>query len=249
MTARFRSFVIFCDGACSGNPGPGGWGAIIASPDGQVRELGGREAHTTNNKMELTAAIRALDSIRGRPNPVQVHTDSSYVIRGMTEWIEGWKRRGWRSMEGKPVKNRTEWEELELRVNERALLGKVSWHYSKGHSGIPGNERADEIAVAFSGRSRPTLYDGPLIRYGIAIYDLPDSDGSVPKTRRVKPTSKSAFSYLSLVDGIPWRHENWIQCERRVKGKSGAKFKKAMSEADEKKILSDWGVDPKNLKS
>src|SRR2546426_5075681 len=152
------STVVFADGAAKGNPGPGGWGAIVVTPDGQVTELGGGTRHTTNNRMELTAAIEALQHVGAAGGPVAVHTDSTYVIRGIQQWIHGWRRRGWRTAAGGDVSNRDLWEAL------AAVAGRMEaleWHYVRGHHGVAGNERADEIANAHAAGRRPALYRGP----------------------------------------------------------------------------------------
>ena len=131
---------IYADGACKGNPGRGGWGAIVRAA-GSERELYGGERHTTNNRMELTAVIRALESLEA-PGTVEVYTDSQYVQKGISEWLPDWKRRGWRTADKKPVKNVDLWQRL-----ERAAAGhRVSWHWIKGHAGHPENERADALA-------------------------------------------------------------------------------------------------------
>jgi ribonuclease HI len=237
--------VVFTDGAAKGNPGPGGWGAVVVTPAGEVTELGGGVPHTTNNRMELTAAIAALELVGRAEAPVAVHTDSAYVIRGMREWIHGWRRRGWRTAAGADVLNRDLWEKL-ASVEQRA--GKVVWHYVRGHHGIPGNERADEIANAHAEGRRPPLYRGPLIRYGVAVHDIPE-DTRVPERSSAPGGSRRAtpHSYLSVVDGVPARHASWAECERRVKGRSGARFKKAMTAAEEEAILRDWGFSPGDL--
>ncbi len=137
MSARV---AIWTDGACSGNPGPGGWGAILTFGDAE-KELSGGEAQTTNNRMELTAAIMALEALT-RPCAVDLHTDSQYVRGGVTSWMNGWKRNGWRTADKKPVKN----EELWKRLDEAAARHEVRWHWVKGHAGDAMNERADELA-------------------------------------------------------------------------------------------------------
>ena len=240
------TLVVFTDGAAKGNPGPGGWGAVIATPDGRVRELGGGARHTTNNQMELTAVIAALRAVRAMPDPIALHTDSTYVIRGITEWIRNWRRRGWRTAEGQPVLNRELWEELAALVDERGRKG-IAWHYVRGHAAVPGNARADEIAVAFAAARPPDLYDGPLLQYPIPIHDLPD-DTSLPPRKSGAATKQTPYSYLSLVNGEPMRHTTWADCERRVKGVSGARFKKAMSATDEAAILAGWGCSPDRLR-
>ena len=142
-----KNVEIFTDGACSGNPGPGGWGAILIAKDGDTvlkeRELKGGEAQTTNNRMELLAAIHSLEALE-RPAVVTVVTDSAYVKGGITEWIHGWKRRGWKTAAKKPVKNVELWQ----RLDEAAARHSVTWEWVKGHAGHPENERADELARA-----------------------------------------------------------------------------------------------------
>jgi ribonuclease HI len=132
--------VIYTDGACSGNPGPGGWGAILIYGD-KRKELKGGEAGTTNNRMELMAAIRALEALN-RPCKIELHTDSQYVQKGIHEWIHGWKRRGWKTADNKPVKNDDLWK----RLDAARLRHEVDWRWVKGHAGHELNERADELA-------------------------------------------------------------------------------------------------------
>jgi len=132
--------IIYADGACKGNPGPGGWGAWI-SMGGHSKELCGGEPVTTNNRMELTAVIRALQALKRACN-VKVYTDSVYVQKGMTEWIDAWKKRGWRTSDKKPVKNDDLWQELDKISSQH----KIEWLWVKGHSGDLGNERADALA-------------------------------------------------------------------------------------------------------
>ncbi len=131
---------IYADGACKGNPGPGGWGAILQM-DGEEKELFGGEPQTTNNRMELTAVIRALEALKS-PCQIEVYTDSQYVQKGISEWLPDWKRRGWRTADKKPVKNLDLWQELE----RLAGAHRIAWHWVKGHAGHPENERADELA-------------------------------------------------------------------------------------------------------
>jgi ribonuclease HI len=133
---------IFTDGACRGNPGPGGWAALLRTAE-KERELSGGEPLTTNNRMELTAAIRALQALK-RPCSVQLHTDSQYVRDGITRWIHGWRNNGWRTSDKKPVKNAELWQELVA----AAAPHRVEWHWVKGHSGHPENDRVDALACA-----------------------------------------------------------------------------------------------------
>lgn len=138
---------IYTDGACSGNPGPGGWGAILVHGDTE-KEIAGGEAATTNNRMEMTAAIRALDTLKTSCR-IDIYTDSQYVMKGLTEWLPGWKKRGWKTADKKPVKNADLWQELEA----AAARHDIKWHWVRGHDGHVMNERADELAVkAIPGR-------------------------------------------------------------------------------------------------
>ncbi|MDR3605863.1 MAG: ribonuclease HI [Oligoflexia bacterium] len=241
--------TVFADGACSGNPGPGGWGVVIAYPEGQVEEYGGRDPQTTNNRMEMVAVIHALNRIGTRPGPIRICTDSTYVIRGITQWVWGWRNRDWKTAEGKDVNNQDLWQAMLQATGARAKLGpesKIQWKYVRGHSGIPGNERVDEIAVAFSKAVPFQLYRGPLLSYPIAIHDLPE-DAELPEMRP-KVEKKAAFSYLSLLGSTAMRHRTWASCERRVKGQPGAKFKKAASPEEERSILNSWGVRPEDVR-
>jgi ribonuclease HI len=139
-TSPSISVIIYTDGACSGNPGPGGWGAILTFGVSE-KELFGGEKATTNNRMELMGAIAALESLT-RPCPVVLYTDSQYVHKGIKEWIHGWKKRGWKKADGKPVINADLWQRLELAAKPH----KVDWRWVRGHSGDPMNERADGLA-------------------------------------------------------------------------------------------------------
>ncbi len=132
--------TIYTDGACKGNPGPGGWGALLVSGE-REREICGGEAHTTNNRMELTAVIRALETLK-RPCDVDIYTDSQYVKNGIQTWIHTWKRNGWKTADKKAVKNAELWRELESLTHRH----EIRWHWVKGHNDHPGNDRADELA-------------------------------------------------------------------------------------------------------
>ena len=135
-----KKVIVHTDGACSGNPGPGGWGVIL-DYNGTRKELCGGEANTSNNRMELMGAISALESLK-RPCPVEMHVDSNYVKDGITKWIHGWKKNGWKTADKKPVKNAELWQRLDAALKQH----QVSWHWVKGHAGHDGNERADELA-------------------------------------------------------------------------------------------------------
>lgn len=235
-----QTLLIFADGASSGNPGPGGWGSIVCTPRGEVTELGGGLRSTTNNQMELRGVIEGLRHARTHVGPVAVLTDSVYVIRGITQWIWGWRKREWKTAEGEPVANQEFWQELSRLTAPR---GKdLSWHFVKGHAGIAGNERCDEIATSFSKGRSVTLYRGGLLNYGIALHDFPENTDLPAPRPDTRGPKAAAYSYLSLVGGTAQRHASWAECERRVKGVSGAKFKKAMTADEEAEILAGWGA-------
>lgn len=149
---------IYTDGACSGNPGPGGWGTVVYYTDGSIHEMGGFDSQTTNNRMEMQAAIAALEFLKHsqQPEPVILYTDSEYVKNGITQWIKGWKKKGWKTSTGKPVLNQDLWELLDV-LNSR----QVEWRYVRGHAGNVGNERCDTIARAFSLGKAPSLQQLP----------------------------------------------------------------------------------------
>jgi ribonuclease HI len=270
MTLAASSILIYTDGACTGNPGPGGWACIVSLPDGSVHELGGGVNQTTNNRMEMAAAIRALAMLEPKEaTPIVLYTDSTYVIKGITQWIWGWRSRGWKSADGKDVANRELWEEI-LRQVTRLKPSNVEWRYVRGHSGYAGNERCDEIAVSFAKNKPDQLYVGPREGYFIDLSELPELE-ALPEQKKSggsggsKSSSKSGAggagggkygsksgsggstgptTYLSYHNGVLQRHSTWSDCERRVKGQSGAKFKKAKSDREEREILIGWGLDP-----
>jgi ribonuclease HI len=151
-----KQVIIYADGACKGNPGPGGWGAWL-NCEGREKELFGGELSTTNNRMELTAVIRALEALK-RPSKVSIYTDSVYVQKGITEWIHSWKARGWRTSGKQPVKNETLWRELDV----LAQMHDIQWIWVKGHAGNAGNERADALANkgVLQAQAAPVLASG-----------------------------------------------------------------------------------------
>jgi ribonuclease HI len=229
-----KHITIYCDGSSIGNPGPGGWGAVVADK-AQAKELGGYEKETTNNRMEITAAIESFRILKSA-SVVTIHTDSSYVINGITKWVKGWVKNGWQTKEKKDVLNKDLWEAL-LTLT---LKHEVDWKHVKGHSGVALNERADMIANGFARKEEVTLFSGSLSQYKTVLE-------SMPKARLVKKapsSSKSkagpAYSYVSVLDGKVMTHKTWAECEKRVKGKP-AKFKKAFSEAEERALRKAWG--------
>lgn len=234
-------YLVFSDGACSGNPGPGGWGTIVYEPTGKVIEFGDHQDQTTNNAMEITGVLKGLIYLRNirtsKESAVHVFSDSTYVLRGIQFWVWGWKKKNWINSEGLPVANKNLWQELSLQVSG---FEKIHWHYLRGHKGIPANERCDQIATARSKNKYEPLFEGSLLNYSVPIFDLPD-DTSLPEIKS-KVEKKQVYSYVSLVKGQPMRHLDWASCERRVKGQSGAKFKKTHSAEEERIILAEWGV-------
>lgn len=229
------SITIFTDGSSRGNPGPGGFGAIVRT-DKHVTELGGREEPTTNNRMELLAAITALEWVKLEKlekEPARLFSDSKYVIQGITSWVSGWERNGWKTAGKKDVENRDLWERL-----SRVVKGlSVQWNYVQGHAGHPGNERCDEIATSYADMIDPHLYIGPRDKYMVDLDAKP-----VEKVAKKKSSSAKAYSYLSYVDGELLIHKTWAECESHVKGKKNAKFKKSISAENEKEIIAEWGV-------
>lgn len=222
---------IFCDGACLGNPGPGGWGAILFNhSENAVTELGGAEKHTTNNAMEIRAALeslRAAQNFSGLTITIEIKTDSTYVIKGITQWLPGWKTNNWKTREGNPVANAELWRELAQIVGQFTPPTRLKWTHVAGHAGISGNERADQIASGFAAGETPDLFRGQKKSYF-------EGTAHDPKTK---------FPiYLSLVDGKLLRHASWPECEARVKGASGAKYKKVSSHIEENQTLKSWNL-------
>ena len=231
--------TAYSDGGCLGNPGPGGWGVHIEYPDGRVVELGGAELQTTNNRMELRAAIEAARSVADWPRATIV-ADSQYVLRGIRSWVKGWKRNGWKTSTGAPVLNRDLWEELDAVATDR-----ISWEWAKGHSGVPGNERCDAIASWFAASVKPLAASRRMPRT-LAPTSTPDR---APHVRSSRPAAVGGqgFSYISLVDGIPARHATWGECESRVKGVKAARFKKVRSASEANDVFASWGVTADDL--
>ena len=235
--------MIFTDGSSLGNPGPGGYGCVIVNQQlDEIVELGGNKIKTTNNEMELSAVISALSHSVFNTMDVDIFTDSSYVINGITKWVFGWQKNGWKTQAKEDVANKALWQSLASLVKERELHSKVRWNYAPGHVGVVGNERCDEIATSFAAGKDAALFRGKLSDYKLDVLNFSiDENLKKEKSERRAKSNAKAHSYLSLVDGIAMRHATWAETESRVKGKK-AKFKKALSADDEKNILSDWGA-------
>lgn len=238
---------IYCDGACSGNPGPGGWGSIVAS-NKTVQELSGFDPKTTNNRMELTAALKALEVVflklkKEKIKSVLIFTDSVYVIRGITQWIFGWKNRGWKTAEGQEVSNQDLWIQLSeivglLKKSEDEI--KLQWTYVRGHTGVHGNERCDALAVAESKQDYVDLYVGPTKDYFFDITEMPETE-ELPDPKKKSSEAKKTVWYISYVNGVFAKHATWKECEAVVKGRP-AKFKKVSSDQEEAEVKKSWGI-------
>jgi ribonuclease HI len=238
--------IVFTDGASKGNPGAGGWGAIILTSDHKVKELGKAYSQVTNNQMEMLAAISALKHLSSHAEPVHIYTDSSYLIHGITQWIWGWLKRGWKTSQGDDVSNKEYWQQLLSLVELRKKNGHAAaeWHHVRGHAGVEGNERADQIASDLAAGLTVQLYEGSISAYNHDVLVMPEDFGqSTAKQGKKSSSSKKAYSYLSYVNGVLRIHKSWSECEAHVKGRSGAKFKKATSAEDERNIARSWGAE------
>ena len=220
--------TIFTDGAAKGNPGRGGFGVII-STDNTITELGGFKEMTTNNEMELTAVVEALKVVANKKKPVAIYTDSKYVVEGAKGWVFGWVKNGWQTKAKTDVLNKELWQAL------LPLLNKINieWHKVPGHVGIVGNERADTIASTFAEQGTYPLYHGTKSEYGFDIEDTTfDEAKAEERSTARKRSSQKAFSYISKVDGVIKTHSTWAECEARVKGKKGTRFKKSLNKSN-----------------
>ena len=222
---------IFTDGACSGNPGKGGWGAVLSFPDGRVEEIGGGKEETTNNQMELKAALCALERVAERQLPstqIELYTDSKYLIEGMQKWSKRWKQNNWQTKTNTEVKNKELWEGL---LQKQQSL-QIDWKHVPGHQGIGANERCDKIAVYFSQGKNIKLYKGPISTYPIDLEVLPQK----------APPGFTLPYYLSYTNGELQRHQSWEECSKKVQGVSNAKYRKCRSTQEEQEICKNWGV-------
>lgn len=253
---RTMHYIVFTDGSSLGNPGPGGWGAVVVRQndkpskgskdlssfhENEVVELGAGLKSTTNNRMELTAAVKALLEIPSGSS-VTVYTDSSYLINGITKWIAGWKRNGWQTKTRQDVLNKDIWQELERATQDKTIV----WKYVGGHIGVAGNERCDEIATSFaasaSDRTNLNLYKGSLKQYSVKnILDIShDVEKLVSKSVASSRSSAKAYSYISSINGDVKIHKTWAECELRVKGVRGARYKKALNPEEQEKIIQEF---------
>lgn len=223
--------TIFTDGSSRGNPGPGGWGAIVVNHD-TVIELGGRESETTNNRMELQAVISGLESV-GQNEEIEIFTDSAYVLNGATRWVKGWVKNNWKTTTKEDVLNKDLWQ----KIIELTTHKNISWNLVKGHAGHGGNERCDVIATSFADNQSIVLYNGSVERYGVDLKSVSQENSS--SKNKTKSKSK-AYSYVSSVDGKILTHKTWDECKARVNGVSSAKFKKSISPENEEEIIREF---------
>lgn len=222
-------FSVYTDGSSRGNPGPGGWAGIIFTAE-KVEEIGGREEKTTNNRMEMRAVLEALYRLPVDAQ-VEVHTDSSYLLSGITKWVKAWEKNGWMTKTGEEVLNRDLWDKLSAENNKR----KVKWQKVVGHSGHAYNERCDAIATLLADNKKVNLYSGSL-----ASYPIKAREGSRVNTSSSKGRAGKAYSYVSRVGSLIQTHRTWAECEARVKGAPGARFKKALSAEEEREIINQF---------
>jgi ribonuclease HI len=240
-----ENILIFTDGSSRGNPGPGGWGAVVVANQ-RVVELGGGEAHTTNNRMEMQAVISALNflieyELLTLNYKCVVYTDSAYVINGITKWVKGWKARGWLTLQKEQVLNRDLWEKMSYLLEDMPGDEKIQWKLLKGHVGVAGNEKCDEIATAFADKKQIKLYDGSLSNYPVDITSVShDADKASARSSSKKRSTAKAYSYISKVGGKIVVDKSWQDCEKRVKCASGAKYKKALNKTEEENIIKEF---------
>jgi len=230
-------YIIVSDGACSKNPGPGGWGMILCFPGGRIREFGGAEESTTNNRMEIFGLYRGLQEVYkdaqkgGSGNPsdlrIMIISDSKYVLDGAKTFVHNWIKNGWKTAAGAPVKNQDLWERV---IKGLDLLGGLGFQFKyelvKGHSGSEANERVDQIAVKFSRGESIELYEGPVSGYSVSL----------------DPGTTFEPVYLSYVSGKLERHTHWDACKRATEGKAGARYKKVKNRMEEQETLKSWGL-------
>jgi ribonuclease HI len=242
-----NGITVFTDGASRGNPGPGGWGAIVIDTHGKVVELGGAEDTTTNNRMELSAVRAALSFIEERKlsGDVVIHTDSAYVLQGSTGWIYGWEKNGWKTKTGEPVLNQDIWKELGALLFRMQRTRTIVWEKVKGHAGHVGNERADVIATSFADKERTLLFVGDIVAYenlvgGPVDTTIPSKSTTSPATKKSASRRGAAYSYVSRVDGVVKTHATWAECKTRVSGASGAKYQKVFSKEEERDLIEAW---------
>jgi ribonuclease HI len=205
-------------------------------PDGMVQEFGAGESTTTNNRMELQAALVALEQLRGYTRAT-IYTDSRYLIEGVTKWIHNWRRRDWVTTAGTPVKNRVLWQRL-VALNHRG----ITWRHVYGHTGDPNNERVDDIARGFASGTAPLLFHGPAGAPDDPVRDVEPRPSVAPSRRKPARSTRNA-RYISIVHGAVAIDDEWAACAARVRGVSGAKYKKVHSSEELAEFCAKHGID------
>lgn len=236
--------VIYTDGASRGNPGPGGWGAIVFA-GGYAMEIAGGVKRATNNQMELEAVLQVLsdNATKGSKENIIVYSDSAYVVNGLNSWIYGWSKNGWITKQKSPVENKEIWMkllELLKYYGNRLELKKIS-----GHSGELYNERCDELAVDAALGKKQNLFKGKIAdydKYLEIIGTTAKKQSASQRTKKKKSSSEKAFSYVSMVGGKVHVDKSWLDCEKRVKGKKGAKYKKVFSKGEEIELVGEYSL-------
>jgi len=243
-----NEIIIHTDGAAKGNPGKGGWGSIIMVENTKVVELGGAADLATNNQMELRAMIEGLkyvvQKIKPKNTEINIYSDSNYLLNGITSWIENWRANGWQTKAKQDVLNRDYWEELSEYKEKLSAGNTLSFNKVKGHNGDPLNERCDDIASGFGLREKVDLFSGVLEEYK-KVFSLPKNvEHTVAKkvTSKKSSSSKQAYSYVSIVANKVYADKTWAECEKHVKGKSGAKYKKVFSKEEEQDLIALWSL-------
>jgi ribonuclease HI len=240
-----KELIIYTDGASRGNPGPGGWAAVILAGDYGM-ELAEGVQRATNNQMEL-AAVEAVLSDSGAlswDGTVTLYSDSMYVINGLTKWAKGWERNGWITSTKTPVENKAQWQNLLVLMKQYG--SRISIEKVKGHAGDLFNERCDELAVDAALGKKPTLFSGSMADYKVFLDEQGYSEigagklSAAPKKSSSAKKGEAAYSYVSMVDGVAHADKTWAACEKRVKGKKGAKYKKVFSKAEETELLQEY---------
>jgi ribonuclease HI len=233
MYTFVMEIIAYTDGSAIGNPGPGGWGFVVLKGNG-VYEGGGDAPHTTNNRMEMTAALMALRSFKTKAT-LTLKTDSQYVINGITKWVFGWEQNGWQTKEKKEVLNKDIWQELVVEARRH----EVTWEHVRGHEGVALNERVDMIANGYARKEAVQLFEGTKHAYDAFLATMPKArvvSKSASKSKKAGP----AYSYVSCIEGKIFTYATWAECEAQVKGKK-AKFKKVFSREEEGALIGEWG--------
>jgi ribonuclease HI len=234
-----KELIIYTDGASRGNPGPGGWGAVILV-DEYAMELAGAAKKATNNQMELQAVIAVLSDSgsRAHKGDVIVYSDSAYVVNGASSWVYGWEKKGWITSTKTLVENKAMWQDLLVLLKEygdRLTIGKV-----KGHAGDLYNERCDELAVNAALGKKETHFKGSQKNYDAFLKEIGTTTKNAAPKKNKTTTTGPAYSYVSTVGGKVYTDKTWAACEARVKGKKGAKYKKVFSKAEETSLVQDY---------